>query len=63
MFDSVMKNNNLEIKLSAVDILNQNKLIYNMVRNNIITQQKNTSLRQYFMLSISYFPRQFGKKH
>jgi len=57
-----MKKDNLEIKLSAVDMLNQNKILINSVSNNIATQQRTSSLRQYFMLGISYFPRQFGRR-
>ena len=56
-----MKGNQAEVKLSALDILNQNRSILNITNRNIQTFGFNNVLRQYFMLSIAYYPRKFGK--
>jgi len=54
------KGNNLEAKLTVYDILNQNKGIY--VSNGAIemTTGYRNNLRQFFQLSLSYYPRKFG---
>lgn len=57
-----MKGNNLEAKLSALDILKQNRSIINFANNNVFRQTKVNALQQYFMVSIAYYPRKFGKK-
>ncbi|MES2426894.1 MAG: outer membrane beta-barrel protein [Bacteroidota bacterium] len=57
-----LKGNDAEIKLSALDILHQNKAIYNSVYNNVITSSSNNVLQQYFMLTLAYYPRKFGLK-
>lgn len=57
-----MKGNNLELKFSALDILRQNRNIINFANNNIFRQTRVNALQQYFMVSIAYYPRQFGKK-
>jgi hypothetical protein len=56
-----MKVNNLELKLSALDILNQNKGIINSGNNYSFSHGTVNLLHQYFMATISYFPRKFGK--
>lgn len=56
-----MKGNNLEFKFAAMDLLHQNRSYFNSGDNNTITQTWNNTLQHYFMLSISYFPRKFGK--
>lgn len=49
-----------EVKLSAMDILRQNKNIStNASLNNLSTTVTN-GLQQFFMLTFSYYPRQFG---
>jgi len=49
-----------EVKLSAMDILKQNKNIStNASLNNLSTTVTN-GLQQFFMLTFSYYPRQFG---
>ncbi|HEX8020638.1 hypothetical protein, partial [Mucilaginibacter sp.] len=58
-----MQGNNLELKLSALDLLHQNTSIINFGSNNYITRGTVNVLRQYFMATVSYFPRQFRKKH
>lgn len=57
-----LKGSNAEIKLSALDILHQNRSIYNSVYNNTITTSTANVLQQYFMLTLAYYPRKFGLK-
>lgn len=56
-----LKANNLELKLSALDLLNQNKGIISSGNNSSFTFGTVNTLRQYFMATITYFPRKFGK--
>jgi len=56
-----MKGNQGEIKFSALDLLNQNRSVINNTNRNIQTFGYNNVLRQYFMLSLAYYPRKFGK--
>ena len=53
--------NNLELKASALDLLNQNKGIINYGNNLSFTHGTVNMLRQYFMMTLTYFPRKFGK--
>ncbi|HEY9535356.1 MAG TPA: outer membrane beta-barrel protein, partial [Mucilaginibacter sp.] len=55
-----LKGSNAEIKFSALDILHQNRSIYNSVYNNTITTSTANVLQQYFMLTLAYYPRHFG---
>jgi hypothetical protein len=57
-----LKGAEAEIKLSALDILHQNKSISNYVYNNTITTSTANVLQQYFMLTLAYYPRKFGLK-
>ncbi len=57
----LLKGNNLEFKFSAMDLLHQNRNVFNSGSNNTVTQTWTNTLQQYFMFSISYFPRKFGK--
>ncbi|WP_429384901.1 outer membrane beta-barrel protein [Mucilaginibacter sp. UYCu711] len=57
-----LKGAEAEIKLSALDILHQNRSIYNSVYNNTITTTTANVLRQYFMITLAYYPRKFGLK-
>jgi hypothetical protein len=57
-----LKGAEAEIKLSALDILHQNRSIYNSVYNNTITTSTANVLQQYFMLTLAYYPRKFGLK-
>lgn len=57
-----LKGNNAEIKLSALDLLHQNTSIINYSSNNSLSRGTVNVLQQYLMVSISYFPRKFGKK-
>ncbi|MCH5600510.1 outer membrane beta-barrel family protein [Niabella ginsengisoli] len=49
-----------EVKLSAFDLLRQNKNITNFVRENSATTTISNGLQQYFMITFSYYPRKFG---
>jgi hypothetical protein len=57
----LFKANTAEIKVSALDLLHQNTGLINYGFNNSITQGSVNALRQYFMLTLAYFPRKFGK--
>lgn len=51
-----------EIKFTAFDILRQNKNIINFINQNSIGTTITNGLRQYFMFSLSFYPREFGRK-
>lgn len=57
-----LKGNNAEFKLSALDLLHQNTSVINYGNANSFTVGTQNVLKQYFMTTISYYPRQFGKK-
>lgn len=59
----LLAGNNLELKLAALDILHQNTNIINTGFNNSITRGTTNVLKQYFMFSVAFYPRQFGRKH
>ncbi|ATL46706.1 hypothetical protein COR50_05655 [Chitinophaga caeni] len=54
--------NNLEITFAALDLLKQNKALINFGDSYSITEGYSNVLQQYFMLSIAFYPRQFGRK-
>ena len=58
----LMKGNNLELKAAALDLLHQNTSITNYGHNNVLIHSTASVLQQYFMFTLSYFPRKFGKK-
>ncbi|MDB5156796.1 MAG: hypothetical protein JWR50_1503, partial [Mucilaginibacter sp.] len=55
-----LKGANAEVKFSALDLLHQNKGLYNYVNNNSITTSTANVLQQYFMVTLAYYPRKFG---
>jgi len=57
-----LKGNNAEFKFSALDLLHQNTSVINYGNANSFTIGTQNVLKQYFMTTISYYPRQFGKK-
>ena len=57
----MLKGNNLECKFAAMDLLHQNRSVFNDGDNTRITQTSTNTLQHYFMVSIAYFPRKFGK--
>ncbi|GAA4317576.1 hypothetical protein GCM10023149_15200 [Mucilaginibacter gynuensis] len=56
----MLKGNNAEIKLAALDLLHQNTNIINYTGANSLTTGTQTVLKQYFMATLSYYPRFFG---
>lgn len=56
----MLKGNNLEMKVAAYDLLKQNKGIYFRNSHSEFTTGYLNNLKQYFMLSLSYYPRKFG---
>jgi hypothetical protein len=58
----MLKGNNLEFKFAAYDLLRQNKGIYFSNGVTEFTTGYSNILTQYYMLSLSYFPRKFGFK-
>lgn len=57
-----LKGNNAEFKLAALDLLHQNTSIINYGSANSFTVGTQNVLQQYFMATLSYYPRQFGGK-
>lgn len=57
----ILKSNNLECKFSALDLLGQNNVLSNTGHNNLITQSLSNSLQRYYMLTLAFYPRKFGK--
>lgn len=57
----MLKGNNLEVKLSANDLLKQNKGIYFINGLTEFTTGTRNILTNYYLLTLSYFPRKFGK--
>ncbi|SDC89013.1 outer membrane beta-barrel protein [Niabella drilacis] len=56
-----MKMKQAEIKLSVFDILRQNRNITNFANDNNTTGTTITNgIQQFYMLTVSYFPRRFG---
>lgn len=56
-----LRSKTLEMKISALDILRQNRGIYFLGNNNSFTQGTVNLLQQYYMFSLSYYPRKFQK--
>ncbi|MGF7232349.1 outer membrane beta-barrel protein [Arachidicoccus sp.] len=56
-----LKSEQAELKFSAMDILKQFKNISNTAGAYGTTTSITNGLQQYFMLTLSYFPRKFGK--
>lgn len=57
-----MKQNNLELTVSGNDILNQNRILNVRNLNNVISQNQTNSIGRFYMVSLSYYPRKFGKR-
>ena len=56
-----LKGNRGEVKFSALDLLHQNKSIINYAGANSQTFGYANVLQQYYMLTLSYYPRKFGR--
>lgn len=57
-----LKGAEAEIKLSALDILRQNQSFRNYISGNRVESTRTNVLRQYFMVTLAYYPRKFGLK-
>ncbi|HMR82060.1 MAG TPA: outer membrane beta-barrel protein [Niabella sp.] len=57
----ILESKNLECKFSALDLLGQNNVLNNTGNNNLITQSLSNSLQRYYMLTLAFYPRKFGK--
>jgi hypothetical protein len=57
-----LKGNNAELKLSALDLLHQNTSVVNFGTANSFTVGTQNVLKQYFITTLAYYPRQFGKR-
>ncbi len=58
----LLSGNNLELKLSALDLLHQNTGVVNSGSNNVLTHTVSNVLQQYFMFTVAFYPRRFGKE-
>jgi hypothetical protein len=56
----LLKQNNLEFRMSAMDLLHQNMGVINYGSNNTLTHGYVNALKQYFLFTIAYYPRKFG---
>jgi len=56
-----LKDNQGEVKFSALDLLKQNKGIINTVNGNVQNFGYTNVLQQYYMITLAYYPRKFGK--
>jgi hypothetical protein len=56
-----LKENQAEVKFSALDLLRQNKGITNTIKGNVQNFGYTNVLQQYFILTLAYYPRKFGK--
>lgn len=57
-----LKGNNAEFKLSALDLLHENNSVINYGNANSFTIGTQNVLEQYFLVTLAYYPRQFGTK-
>lgn len=56
----VLKGNNLEFKMTALDILGQNMGVYVINNERQQTYGIRNTLTQYFMMGLTYYPRKFN---
>lgn len=56
-----LKSQSAELKFSAMDILRQNKNISVTANANNLSTTVTNGLQQFYMLTFSFYPRQFGK--
>lgn len=55
-----LKSKQAELKLTAMDILKQNKNISVTANANNLSTTVSNGMQQFFMITVSYFPRKFG---
>lgn len=60
LYYRLLKKENLELKFTATDLLRQRKNVISYVNNNTISLGRTNNLQQFFMVTVAYFPRQFG---
>jgi len=58
----MLKKETLEVKLTAADLLRQRTNVIRYLNDNTIRMGTVNNLQQYFMMSLSFYPRQFGIK-
>lgn len=58
-----LKGDNLEFRISGMDLLNQNKGIINYGNSFSFTHGTVNRLHQYFMATFTFYPRKFGKNN
>lgn len=58
----MLRDKNAELKLSAIDLLGQNRNVSNTFNNGNFATVYRNNLQRYVMLSFSYYPRKFMKK-
>lgn len=56
-----LKGSNGELKFSVLDLLQENISVINTLNNNSFTTGTANVLQNYYILTFSYYPRQFGK--
>ncbi|WP_170122685.1 hypothetical protein [Mucilaginibacter oryzae] len=56
-----LKGNKGEIKFSALDLLRQNKSVINYGAGNTLTIGNVNVLKQYYILTLAFYPRKFGR--
>jgi hypothetical protein len=57
-----LKGNNLEFKIAALDLLRQNRNVVNFGSISSFTSGTRNVLRNYYMITTSYYPRKFGRR-
>jgi len=58
----MLKKETLELKFTANDLLRQRTNVISYVNNNTVSLGRSNNLQQFFLISMSYFPRHFGIK-
>ncbi len=56
----MLKGEQLELRLAATDLLRQRTNAINYIENNMIGNGTANNLQHFFLVGLSYFPRQFG---
>lgn len=59
LYYRMLKKEQLEIKISGYDILRNNRTVRTVLRDNIVRQVSVNNIQQFFLFSLSYYPRIF----
>ncbi len=62
LYYRLLKKEQLELKLTATDLLRQRSNFIRYLDNNVLGNGTVNNLQQFFMIGLSYYPRQFGSK-